>query len=190
MNRIGQGFTVFVSFYFFVSVLSFNSNLLNPLLLSPAGDPAYCKLNQHILYPSLFPRMFQNIKLFHIEQLVRSSIFSLISNSKFSKASLSVFAATSFCSSLTVWLSPRNFFQGGKIYCYANVYCYSIVFGPNFREGQKFSKGENCLKGGALCRPCGRKLAVVFMKSRLFLRLEISLVMLLTESSFPYSGQE
>ena len=40
-------------------------------------------------------------------------------------------------------LSSRNFFQEGKIYCYANFFGYanfSIVFGPNFR-GQK-SPGE------------------------------------------------
>ena len=49
------------------------------------------------------------------------------------------------------WLSSRNFFKGGKIYC-ANFYCYAIVFGPNFREGQKFS-GGNCLRGGAPCPP-------------------------------------
>ena len=29
----------------------------------------------------------------------------------------------------TCWLSSRNFFEGGKIYCYAN---FSIVFRPNF----------------------------------------------------------
>ena len=49
------------------------------------------------------------------------------------------------------WLSSRNFFQGGKIYCYANFYCYAIVFGPNFREGQKFSGGR------PPAPPCGRK---------------------------------
>ena len=35
----------------------------------------------------------------------------------------------------------QEFFQGCKIYCYANFFCYAIVFGPNFKEGQKFS---NC----------------------------------------------
>ena len=49
-------------------------------------------------------------------------------------------------SAVSGWLSSRNFFQGGKLYCYANFYCHSIVFGPNFREGQKFS-GGNCLRG-------------------------------------------
>ena len=40
------------------------------------------------------------------------------------------------------WLSSGNFFQGGKIYCYANFFCYAIVFGPNFRKGQNFSGGQ------------------------------------------------
>ena len=47
------------------------------------------------------------------------------------------------------WLSSRNFFQGGKIYCYANFSCYAIVFGPNFREGQKFSGGQTASGGRA-----------------------------------------
>ena len=41
-----------------------------------------------------------------------------------------------------------EFFQGGKIYCYANFYCYSIVFRPNFREVQKFSRGGQTALGG------------------------------------------
>ena len=38
----------------------------------------------------------------------------------------------------------QEFFQGGKIYCYANFFYYanfSIAFGPNFREGQKSPRG-------------------------------------------------
>ena len=50
-----------------------------------------------------------------------------------------------FC--IRVWLSSRNFFQGGKIYCYANFFCYAIVFRPNFREGQKFSGGQTASGG-------------------------------------------
>ena len=55
-------------------------------------------------------------------------------------------------STVTNWLSSRNFFQGGKIYCYANFYCYSIVFGPNFREERKFSGGQTS-SGGRLPAP-------------------------------------
>ena len=49
------------------------------------------------------------------------------------------------------WLSSRNFFRGGKIYCYANLFSYanfSFVFGPNFGGG-KLPQGV----------PCGRKSA-------------------------------
>ena len=51
------------------------------------------------------------------------------------------------------WLSSRNFFQGGKIYCYANFFCYAIVFGPNFKKGRKFSGWANCLRGAPPCPP-------------------------------------
>ena len=49
----------------------------------------------------------------------------------------------------------QEFFQGDKIYCYANFFrCanFSIVFGPNFREGE-------VSEGGLPQRmpPCGRK---------------------------------
>ena len=47
-------------------------------------------------------------------------------------------------SGMIFWLSSRNFFEGGKIYCYANFFCYdnfSIVFGLNFK-GQKSPRGE------------------------------------------------
>ena len=40
------------------------------------------------------------------------------------------------------WLSSRNLFRGGKIYCYAN---FSIVL-DNF-WGQKSLRGENCFRG-------------------------------------------
>ena len=45
---------------------------------------------------------------------------------------------------LLTWLSSRNFFRVGKIYCYANFFHYanfSIVFGPNFGGGQTASGG-------------------------------------------------
>ena len=47
-------------------------------------------------------------------------------------------------------LSSRKFFQGGKIYSYANFFCYanfSIVFGPNF-GGAEVCEGGNCPRGG------------------------------------------
>ena len=46
---------------------------------------------------------------------------------------------------LLPWLSSRNFFRVGKIYCYAIFFHYakfSIVFGPNFRGGQTASGGR------------------------------------------------
>ena len=52
---------------------------------------------------------------------------------------------------LLTWLSSRKFFQGVKIYCYANFFCYanfSIVFGPNFRRA-KVSEGGKLPQ----CRP-------------------------------------
>ena len=57
-----------------------------------------------------------------------------------------------------ILLSSRNFFKGGKIYCYANSFCYanfSIAFGPNFR-GTKVSKGGQH-------PPLGRKLAFLWV---------------------------
>ena len=57
------------------------------------------------------------------------------------------------------WLSSRNFFRGGKIYCYANFYCYSIIFGPNFREGRKFSGGQTA-SGGAPCPTLWKKASI------------------------------
>ena len=57
------------------------------------------------------------------------------------------------------WLSSRNFFQGGKIYCYANFFCYAIVFGPNFREGQKFLGGQTA-SGGCPPAPLWKKARV------------------------------
>ena len=61
-----------------------------------------------------------------------------------------------------IWLSSKNVFQGGKIYCYANLFCYanfSVVFGPNF-GGCKSLWGANCLRGRPPA-PCGRKPVMV-----------------------------
>ena len=54
-----------------------------------------------------------------------------------------------------VWCRLKNlaffqeFFQGGKICCYA------IAFGPNFRRGKKSPGGRTASRRGA--PPCGRK---------------------------------
>ena len=65
-----------------------------------------------------------------------------------------------FCYSKSVLAFFQEFFQGGKIYCYANFFRYanfSTVLGPNFR-------GANCLRGRPLLPPCGRKPAVLSRK--------------------------
>ena len=52
----------------------------------------------------------------------------------------------------TVGFLPGTFFQGGKIYCYAN---FSIVLGPDFMGEAKVSEGVGKLPQGSA--PCGRK---------------------------------
>ena len=52
-----------------------------------------------------------------------------------------------------IWLSSRNFFQGGQnlLLCKLLLLCY--CFRTNFREGQKFSRGANCLTGAPPAPP-------------------------------------
>ena len=53
-----------------------------------------------------------------------------------------------------IWLSSRKFFQGGKIYYYANSFSYanfSIVFRPSFGGGQKSLRRSELPQGDAPC---------------------------------------
>ena len=52
----------------------------------------------------------------------------------------------------------HEFFQGGKICCYAN---FSVVLGPNFREKAKVSDGTNCLRGAPLS-PVGESQQTIY----------------------------
>ena len=53
-----------------------------------------------------------------------------------------LFGLIFFVDSISSLAFLQEFFQGGKVHCYANFYCFRIKF-----RGATVSEGGNCLRG-------------------------------------------
>ena len=55
--------------------------------------------------------------------------------------------STAFCDGPTELASFEEFFQGGKIYCYANFFYVNFLLFSDQISGGKSLRGGNCLRG-------------------------------------------